>query len=81
MKNVKFDVESNEIQEMLRTIAATSQIGIALSRNYKNDVAHLENDLAFTAVLAAHAAAMDFIATILNKKDVSFEDLIKEIEK
>lgn len=80
MKYIKFDVESNEIQEMLRTIAATSQIGIALGKNYKNDVAHLENDLAFSAVLVAHTTAMDFIAAILNKEDVSFEDLIKEIE-
>lgn len=82
MKKIVFDAESEEIQKMLAEISVTTHLVIALASTYKNDVAHTQNDIAFTAVLAAHSAAMSFIAAILKNKDteVSFEELMKDFK-
>lgn len=82
MKKIVFDAESEEIQKMLMEIAVASRLGVAMGSTYKNDVAHIENDIAFTAIVAAHSVAMKFIATILKNKDteVSFEELMKDFK-
>lgn len=83
MKKIEFDAESPKIQEMLTEIAVTSRLGITMASAYKNDVAHMENDIAFMAVVAAHSATMKFIAAILENKEteeVSFEELMKDFK-
>lgn len=83
MKKIEFDAESEKIQKMLMEVAVTSRVGITMAMAYKNDVAHMENDIAFTAVVAAHSAAMNLIAAILENKeteDISFEDLMKDFK-
>lgn len=81
MKKIEFDAESPLIQEKMMAVVAASKAAVILGRSYENDFAtHMTNDLAYTALLEAHAAAIELIKAILLEDKVSFEDLIKDIK-